>query len=134
MDKDTKIDCKRIQHIANKHGIKLNLNECEKLWRDFSEEEFSAGWMDLNIFDLDKILVPLFKKLPCKYCDLKNYIKAPSSWNVLLHEIDVESANAIYLKYFIKSKTFAICCIQESSNEFEINYCPFCGRRLEDEE
>lgn len=73
MDKDVKIDCKRIQHIANKHGIKLNLNECEKLWEDFSEKEFSAGWMDLNIFDLNKVLVPLFKKLPCKYCDLKNY-------------------------------------------------------------
>ena len=75
----------------------------------------------------------------CEYCDLKNYkvwwicedvpqdeIKYIDNYCVLN-----EIANRVHLIYYTNKHYWEL---RSSEGDIQIHYCPFCGRKLEEEE
>jgi hypothetical protein len=47
-DIDFPEDCERILAIAARRGLKMTMGEADDLWRRYSDEYFSAGWMMMD--------------------------------------------------------------------------------------
>lgn len=41
-------DCRRIQNILMDRGFYASLEQCDEMWRMYSEDEACAGWLGLE--------------------------------------------------------------------------------------
>lgn len=64
MTEDRKNDIKRIQNTIISNGYTLSLNQCEVMWRDYSDS-FSSTWLTLP--PEDKALWVVLKWRVIKY-------------------------------------------------------------------
>jgi len=57
-------DCQRIQRVLLENGYDASLDQCERAWHSYGEENYCAGWLvlpkeDQEIFErLKPYLVP----------------------------------------------------------------------------
>ena len=74
----------------------------------------------------------------CDYCDLSNYKKCePDDYDYCPHDMEYEIAKAPYtgldITYYSQTNKFALVAYGDYDAGIDIEYCPFCGRKLTEE-
>lgn len=64
----------------------------------------------------------------CEYCDIEKYEKV--DYGELVKDLDYGDYTTLRMEYL--SNRFSIFAHGDDCAGIEINYCPFCGRKLEE--
>lgn len=71
----------------------------------------------------------------CEYCDIKNYHESYSDNEILVNRISERNGDYTFLtmEYCKDDNTWDLVATGDDWDCAKINYCPFCGRKLNNE-
>ena len=72
----------------------------------------------------------------CEYCDIKNYQEEYSGNGIFVNRISegIGSYTFLTMEYCKYDNTWSLVATGDDCDWVKINYCPFCGRKLNDKE